>query len=244
MEHIEKLIEQGASLECLSHRQYRRLLVGAEISRQQQWMIENGTERIENRIVSVSQPHVRPIVRGKARVNTEFGAKISVSCCDGYVFVERISWDNYNESSDLKMQVEKYKELTGYYPESVHVDRIYRTRENRNWCKERGIRMSGPPLGRPPKNVSKEQRKKEREDESIRNEIEGKFGQGKRRFGLGRVMTKLSQTSETSIGLTFFVMNLVKLLRQFYYLFLCQNLRNCTWRLRIIKNNYLNLSCV
>ena len=137
-----------------------------------------------------------------------------------------------------------YKELTGYYPESVHVDRIYRTRENRNWCKELGIRMSGPPLGRPPKNVSKEQKLKEREDESIRSEIEGKFGQEKRRFGLGRVMTKLSQTSETSIGLTFLVINLVKLLRQFFCLFLCQKLKNYTWRLRIIRIHYRNFYCV
>ncbi|PPT05620.1 hypothetical protein CKA32_003652 [Geitlerinema sp. FC II] len=106
------------------------MLVGAEIYRQQQWMIENQKSRIENRIVSVSQPHVRPIVRGKARVHTEFGAKISVSCCDGYVFVDRISWENYNESGDLTMQIEKYRELTGYYPESVHADRIYRTRKN------------------------------------------------------------------------------------------------------------------
>ena len=190
-----------------------------EIYRQQQWMIENQKSRIENRIVSVSQPHVCPIVRGKARVPTEFGAKISVSCCDGYVFVDRISWENYNESGDLTMQIEKYRELTGYYPKSVHADRIYRTRENRNWCKERGIRLSGLPLGRPPKKVSQEQKRQEREDERVRNEIEGKFGQGKRRLSLGRVITKLAQTSETSISLTFLVMNLVKRLRQFYCLF-------------------------
>ena len=75
LENIDKLIEKGVSLECLSHRQYRRLLVGAEISRQQQWMMENERSRIENRIVSVSQPHIRPIVRGKARVNTEKGSE-------------------------------------------------------------------------------------------------------------------------------------------------------------------------
>ena len=78
-----------------------------------------------------------------------------------------------------------------YYPESVHADRIYRTRENRAWCKERGIRISGPPLGRPPANVSKSKKRQALEDERIRNAIEGKFGQGKRRFGLNRVMAKL-----------------------------------------------------
>jgi len=243
LEHIEKLIEKGVSLECLSHREYRRLLVGAEIYRQQQEMVDNQKSRVNNRIVSVSQPHVRPIVRGKAGAQTEFGAKISVSCCNGYAFVERISWENYNESGDLKMQVEAYKDLTGYYPESIHADKIYRNRENRKWCKERGIRLSGPPLGRPPKNVSKEQKIQEREDERIRNAVEGKFGQGKRRFSLGRVMTKLAQTSETSIALTFLVMNLEKLLRQFYCPFLCSIFPNRTFWRQAIRINYRNLSC-
>jgi hypothetical protein len=52
-------------------------------------------------------------------------------------------------------------------------------------------RISGPPLGRPPANISKEKKKQAREDERIRNAIEGKFGQAKRRFSLNRVMAKL-----------------------------------------------------
>ena len=46
-------------------------------------------------------------------------------------------------------------------------------RENRAWCKERGIRISGPPLGRPPATISKETKKPAREDERIRQAIEG-----------------------------------------------------------------------
>ena len=136
--------------------------------------------------------------------------------------LERLSWDNYNESLDLKIHIESYKELTGFYPESVHVDRIYRNRGNRAWCKERGIRISGPPLGRPRKDLSKEIKKQTQEDERIRNEIEGKFGIGKRRFSLNRVMAKLDQTSQTTIAITFLVMNLSHLLRQVYSPFLCQ----------------------
>jgi hypothetical protein len=60
--------------------------------------------------------------------------------------------------------------------ESVHADRIYRTRDNRAWCKERDIRISGLPLGKPPTNVSKEKKKQAASDERIRNAIEGKFG--------------------------------------------------------------------
>jgi hypothetical protein len=95
---------------------------------------------------------------------------------EGYVFLDRISWDNFNESGDLKAQIEAFKIYTGYYPESIHTDRIYRTRENRAWCKERGIRIGWPTLGKPPANVSKETKKQAWEDERIRNSIEGKFG--------------------------------------------------------------------
>ena len=52
-----------------------------------------------------------------------------------------ISWENFNESQELKAQIENYKNTYGCYPESVHVDKIYRTKDNRKWCKERGISL-------------------------------------------------------------------------------------------------------
>ncbi len=219
--NIEELIQAGSDLKNLSKRQQNILETIHKVYEQQREMWENKTQSVPQRIVSLTQPHIRPIVRGKAGKPIEFGAKLSVSCVDNYVFLDKISWENFNESCHLKEQVEKYKETFGYYPESVHVDKIYRTRENRNWCKERGIRISGPKLGRPPKNVSEEEKKQARLDESFRNAIEGKFGQAKRRFSLNLVMTKLPETSETSIAITFLVVNLSKLLRQFLSLFLC-----------------------
>lgn len=196
------------------------MLVVSEIYRQQQWMWDEKQQRIEDRIVSINQPHVRPIVRGKAGKSTEFGAKLSASCIDGYVFLHRISWDNYNESGDLKAQVEEFKNYTGHYPESIHADQIYRTRENRKFCKEKGIRISGPPLGRPPKNIDKKMKKQAQLDERLRNHIEGKFGQAKRGFSLGKVMAKLSETSVTAIAITFLVINLSTLLKEAFSLFL------------------------
>jgi transposase, IS5 family len=221
LSHIDQLIRSGATLENLINRQYKMLLVVGEVYRQQLWLYENKKQSIDDRIVSLSQPHIRPIVRGKAGKAVEFGAKLSASYYNGYVFLDHISWDNFNESGDLKAQVEGFKNYTGYYPESVHVDKIYRTRENRAWCKERGIRISGVPLGRPPKNVSKEKKKQAQEDERIRNSIEGKFGQAKRRFSLGRVMAKREHTSKTAIAITFLVMNLSTQLSRSKSAFLC-----------------------
>ncbi len=42
------------------------LLVVTEVYRQPTRMYENESNRIDDRIVSISQPHIRPIVRGKA----------------------------------------------------------------------------------------------------------------------------------------------------------------------------------
>lgn len=136
----------------------------------------------------------------------------------GFGFVDRINWEAYNESGDLKPQVERYRKRFGFYPDSVHADKIYRTRENRQYCKANGIRLSGQPLGRPkiPTAENAEQLKREKkqiyQDEIDRIAVEGKFGQGKRRFSLDRIMTKLAGTSETVIMVVFLVMNLEKIL--------------------------------
>ena len=219
LQHIDRLLEnpKALPLSLLDRRQYKNLLVARELFRQQLEMFENNSRRVDDRIVSISQPHVRPIVRGKAGKPTEFGAKLSLSVVDGFSFVDRLSWDSYNEGADLIEQIETYRRRFGFYPESVHVDKIYRTRENRAFCKLHGIRMSGPPLGRKPLNVSLADRKQAAADEAIRNQVEGKFGQGKRRFGLGRIMAKLASTSAVQISLSFLVMNLEQALKRFFF---------------------------
>ena len=217
LRHIEKL-SQSVSLTVLDRVLYHKLLVISEVSRQQELMLKQNEKSCEGRIVNIAQAHVRPIVRGKAQSKTEFGAKISLSVQKGYSFLHRVSFENYNECGDLQSQVEHYKKMNGFYPESVHADKIYRTRENLAFCKEKGIRLSGPRLGRPPKDLklSKAQKKQVRLDEGIRNAVEGKFGQAKRRFGLDKIMAKLAATSCTKIAISILVLNLEKLLR-FYF---------------------------
>ncbi len=247
--HIEQLIDSGTTLKVLNKKKYNTRLVLTEVYRQQQWLFDSDKQSIEDRIVSLSQPHIRPTVRGKARKSVERRAKLSASYFEGYVFLNRMSWDNFNESGDLKVQVEASYRFTGYDPESVHAvskarpyggyaneeDRIYRTRENRAWCHEKGIRISGLPLGRPPATISKEKKKQALGDEIIRNAIEGKVGQGKRRFSLNRVMAKLDNTSETVIAQTFLVMNLSTWLPQVFCVFLCRSGKTTpVFRLNII----------
>ena len=220
---INSLMETMAE-PVLTRKQWRDLRVIHTLHQQQKTMYEAEEHRIEDRIVSISQPHVRPIVRGKAGAGTEFGAKIAISLVSGYARIEKLSWDNYNEGNTLPEQVKAYQQRYGVYPEVVIADQIYRTRENRSFCKEIGARLSGPLLGRPKDHRSREQRQIEYRESCIRNGVEGKFGEGKRRYGLGCIMAKLKETSESVIAVQFLVMNLQKRLRAFF-LCLLQRLR-------------------
>ncbi|KIO56654.1 hypothetical protein B4064_1988 [Caldibacillus thermoamylovorans] len=127
--------------------------------------------------------------------------------------VEHLSWDNFNEGLTLQKSVENYRKRYGYYPEAVLADKIYRTRDNLKYCKERGIRLSGPRLGRPSKEEDYIQKQLTKIDASERNEVEGKFGTGKRSYGLGLIQVCLEKTSETVVCLQFLVMNLERRLK-------------------------------
>lgn len=225
LRYIERLKGKTA-LTALGAKKYRNLLVISELFRQQEMMFQKGMHNIEGRIVSISQPHVRPIVRGKAGASVEFGAKLTISVVEGYVFTEKLSWENYNEGVDLIDQIEKYRERFGHYPESVHADKIYLNRANRSFCKDKGIRLSGPKLGKPPGDKEKKHRdrKQQRQDEIDRIPVEGKIGNGKRKYGLDRIMTKRKETSETQIGVIILVMNLEKLRAASFGLFLLERL--------------------
>lgn len=217
-----KYLESKTSFVSLSKKQYRDLLVCSEVYRQQELMYRKKDHQVEDRIVSISQPHVRPIVRGKAGAAVEFGAKLTISVVAGFTCIEKLSWDNYNEGIDLIEQIEKYKKRFGYYPESVHGDKIYQNRTNRKYCKENNIRMSGPQLGRPTKEKEelREKKKITKQDEKDRIPVEGKFGNAKRKYGLNRIMAKRADTSETTIAIIILVLNLERILSGFLLVFL------------------------
>lgn len=97
----------------LEKKDYKYLLVINTLYQQQKEMYDELKHTIEDRIVSIHQPHVRPIVRGKTTARVEFGAKIHVSIIDGISFLDEISWDAFNEGSHMMEYIEKYKERFG-----------------------------------------------------------------------------------------------------------------------------------
>ena len=132
----------------LGKRKATRFEVIRKVYEQQKAMHETGEKRCDNRIVSLRQPHVRPIVRGKAGKRYEFGQKLAFSVVGGYTFIEEQRWDNFNEGITLIASAIRYKERFGVYPKAILADQIYRNKANRDFCKEHGIRLSGPRLGR------------------------------------------------------------------------------------------------
>ena len=229
----------------LNPKRLTQYFVIQHIHRQQAEMYRYKTHRCDDRIVSIHQPHVRPIIRGKLNKAVEFGAKLSVSLSEqGLAKVDHIRWHAFNESTDLETQVEPYRQRYGYYPEVVVADPVYGTQKNRAYLKNKGIRYAGKALGRP-KKVTEQNReqlkrdKKQREaDYRQRIPIEGKFGQGKRAYGLDKIQAKTPRTSEAWINSIFFVMNLLVLLRHFFVpeiLQLCINTSVSCW-LRKTKN--------
>ena len=212
---IKELLKQKEERRQLSQRDKTLLETITKVYEQQKWMYDNHKNSIPDRIVNIFQPWVRPMVRGKDKNKTEFGAKVDVSEVNGFCRVDRFSWDAFNEGADVDLLVENYYKFYGRYPETFLGDGIYMNRKARAFLKDKGIKIYGKPLGRPPK-VSKEtatQKYRKRKKAAERNHIEGKFGQGKRGYRLNNVKARLKETSESWINAIFFVMNLTKLLQ-------------------------------
>ena len=212
MKTIANLIENNnEALKVLEKQDYKDYLVIQGIYRQQKQMYDKQEHHCEDRIVSINQPHVRPIVRGKQGKTVEFGSKILAGITgDGYTLLPKMEWDAYNEGSYVIESVEHYKETLGYYPEVVIGDQIFITRSNRKALEELGIRLSGKSLGRKIEEKKKEEKQKILKEQKQRVRIEGKFGQGKNGYELNKIRMRKPGTSESMISMIFFVMNLIR----------------------------------
>lgn len=222
LQYIKKNIDMIGTLlimsgiEVLPEKRINRIMTICELHRQQLYMNKSNTRSCENRIISLRQPHIRAIVRGKAGKRYEFGQKIALSVINGYTFIEKQSYDNFNEGIRLIESVERYKEHCGYYPEAVLADKIYRNRENLSYCKNHGIRLSGPKLGRPKLDADTYEKELIYKDNCERNIVEGRIGTAKRRYGLGLILPYLPETALTDAALQILCMNIAIRINSFY----------------------------
>lgn len=121
--YLESFMSKGYAL--LS-KEIKLILTLYKLYEQQEYMYKNNTHSVENRIVSIHQPYLRPIVRGKAKAPVEFGAKLDLSIVDsGLARIEKISFEAYNESTCLIEAVERYFSRNRYYPETCTCNLSY-----------------------------------------------------------------------------------------------------------------------
>ncbi len=200
-------------LSCFSRHDRKCLKAAFKMYGQQKMMFEQNVRRCADRIISIYQPHLRPIVRGKAKAKVEFGAKIGASIVNGYTYVDRLSWDAYNESADLVTQMELYKKRFGMLPQEVQADKIYLGKDNRQHLKVCNVKCYNRPLGRPPKQENDGHAEDKKRAIGERNEIEATFGTSKRVYRANDIRAKLDDTADTWIGACFFAKNVMKFLR-------------------------------
>jgi transposase, IS5 family len=212
MKTIVSLIENNSeALKALDKQDYKDYLVIQELYRQQKQMYGKQEHHCEDRIVSISQPHVRQIVRGKQGKTVEFGSKILAGITgNGYTLLPKMEWDAYNEGSYVIDSVEHYKKTFGYYPEVVIGDQIFITRTNRKALEESGIRLSGKSLGRKTEEKKKEEKKKMLKEQKQWVWIEGKYCQKKNCYELNKIRMRKAETSESMISMIFLVMNFIR----------------------------------
>ena len=219
MECVEKNVEmlEGILLkigvEAFGLHHWERLGTISQIAKQQRQHYEEPGKPIPNRIVSVRQPHIRPIVRGKARSEVEFGQKLGLSIVDGFTFIENQSWNNFAEGNTLIASAEKFRERHGVYPKAILADMTFRNRENLKFCKEHGIRLSGPRLGRPKASEIEADREQAYQDSCDRNVVEGRIGISKQRYGLNLIYARLDNTGMFEAAMNLLCMNVAHALR-------------------------------
>ena len=149
----------------------------------------------------------QPIARGEAKSSVEFAAKFDMSISNRICRLEKVSFDAYNESEVLLWAIRHYYNRNECYPKRILADRIYRNRKNLQYCKERGIRLAGPSLGRPKKDDTRDKALEHR-DNADRVEVECGFSNLKGSFGLGLLRIKRQDTILIVIALNIILRNL------------------------------------
>jgi IS5 family transposase len=209
LRQIEELLERVPDeMEGFREKVAKKVAVIGCLYAQQKEMWEKRVKRVENRIVSIHRPQIRPMVRGKDGKDVEFGPKVMLSVVDGCGFLDHFSFDAYNESGHLEDSVERYKDRFGQKPKVVIADNIFGSRENRRYLKGEKIGVAFKPLGRPRGQPDKKEKAWMKRQQKKRNRIEGAIGTSKTRYGLDRILYSIPDGEEIWVRMGLMGMNL------------------------------------
>lgn len=206
--------ENDGASKLLTDREKGDLDIITKMYRQQKkhFQSKDSRESIKDRIVSINKPYVRPIVRGKEVKSVEFGAKVNNILVDGISFIEKLSFNAFNEGTRLIHCIKMHKRLFGVEAKKIGGDTGYAGTENRDYCKEKGIETSFVKRGRPFSDEKKEKDLVRRELARVRaTAMEGSFGTQKEHYDLKKVKARTKLTEILYIFFGIHTANVVQL---------------------------------
>jgi hypothetical protein len=180
----------------LSNKQRAQILTLTKVYEQQHEKVYGKVEQIKDRIVSLSKPYIRPIVRGKEAKAVEFGAKVNKLQVDGLCFIEHFSYDAFHEGTRLQHTIALHRQLFG---KCTHhsADKIYATHQNRTYCKRQNIVTNFIPKGKQkPQHVEQSKVMRAVLDKERSTRLEGSFGNEKNHYLLGKVNARNAVTEK------------------------------------------------
>lgn len=180
-----------------------------EVLHQQKWMQQNPGKSAKDRIVSLSRPYVRPIVRGKENKPVEFGPKVHMLQIDGICMIDTMEFKAFNECKRLKISTLKHKEIFGSLFQ-LGADRIYATNENRRYLTDKEIFTCFPKKG--PKTEAKEEKQLKSLIAARRaTAMEGSFGDHKLHYGAAKIKARGEKREKLWIFFAVMTANAVKI---------------------------------
>ena len=214
LDRFMELRERFSTIRLRKHTE-DRIPVILKLLEQQTAMYVANSKRCPDRIVSIYQPFVRPIVRGKQRNPTEFGQKLHLMDVGGTTLMLRTDWNNYTEGTELPAGVEHYYKVFHRLPVAVLADLAYKTRVNRIFCRCLGIRFTGRLRRQKEADAAKADAAPFAvEDARERSIIEGRNGTLKVGYGLDKVMCINDPFQRTSAALSLVSMNATNMMSQ------------------------------
>ena len=196
LEEIRKMMREHDDEDQLTLREKSTLDIITKVYRQQKnhFNSNDPRESIPDRIVSISKPYVRPIVRGKEVKNVEFGAKCNNILIDGISFIEKLSFNAFNEGTRLEHCIKMHKRLFKVDAKKIGGDTGYAGTANRNLCKELGIQTSFVKRGRPTTEKNDKDYVRQELARVRATAMEGSFGTQKEHYDMRRIKARKKKT--------------------------------------------------
>lgn len=197
---IEKIGEKFAELNI---KQGELVANISEVLRQQEKMLTEGINKVKERIVSIHEPEIRPIFRGKAGgKKTEFGKKLAIMVIGQKLIVPtKCEYEAFADQNCVKTDVERYKQITGNEPQEYSYDRGGHSPDNHELMKKNKITDGIGYRGKsPPKTHQQIPKATAKRIYGQRQSAEMRIGVLKTRYGCGRIPYK---SENTDVRVTF-----------------------------------------